>query len=257
MLSQAPPPYTLLDVLDDREAVVERQRLDREADEIVHYYLNLPWSAILDHPLEGHEARDIEREIKHRPESERKLISAVMPKMLHTIASGSAKELRTLEAALKEATDSEHDLPETPEELTPELAHRLDLENLFGVWADYQELEERSVSGEALSARVGVKRQRLEQLRSTGRLLGIRIPFRRSYYYPVWQFDPATGEMLPQICDLQRTATEVGMDHLALNGFMTNPEAGEGTPPGEVFQRGPEGRQTVLEWIAAARSGGS
>lgn len=237
---------------------MKQERFEREGPgEIVHSYLNLPWSAVLDHSLQGHEARDIEKEIKRRPESERKLISAVVPEMLHAMASGSAKELRALETALKEATNSEYDLLEEPEDLTPELAHRFDLENLFGVWADYRELEERSVSGEALSARLGVKRQRLEQLRSAGKLVGIRIPFRRSYYYPVWQFDPATGEMLPQIYDLENAATELGMDHLALDGFMTNPEAGEGAPPGDVFQRGPEGRQTVLEWIAAARSGGN
>jgi hypothetical protein len=237
---------------------VEQERPGGEGfEEIVHSYLSLPWSTTLDQPLEEREARDIDEEIKHRPDPEKRLISAVIPEILHAMASGSSKELRALEGALREATDSEHDLPEDPEELTPELARRLDLENLFGVWADYQELEERSVSGESLSARARVTRQRLEQLRSAGRLVGIRIPFRRSYYYPTWQFDLATGEMLLQIYDLERTAAEVGMDHMALDGFMTNPEAGDGVAPGDVFQRGPEGRQAVLEWIAAARSGGN
>lgn len=237
---------------------MEQKRINKEDPEKVFgTYLDPWWSTILNLPVEGYDAQDIQNEFKERPEPERKLISAVMPEILHTVASASTKELRVLEAAFKEATDSEYEIPENPEELGPDFAHRLDLENLLGVWADYREIEERSVSGETLSARVGVKRQRLEQLRSAGKLVGIRIPFRRSYYYPVWQFNPATGEILLQIDELERTATEVGMDHLALDGFMTNPEAGDGLPPGDVFQSGPEGRQTVLEWIAAARSGGS
>ena len=78
----------------------------------------------------------------------------------------------------------------------------------------------------------GVSRQRLEQLRKRGRLFGLMLPFRSSYVYPHWQFDPETGEGLEDLPRLLGTAEEAGVGPLALDEFMVSGSAGEvGVPP--------------------------
>lgn len=199
----------------------------------------------------------LEQEIGDLSGGERALLAGMIPAVVHGIAGGSGRGLRAAETALRYYTEAEHELPEDPEDLSPELAQQLDTENLLGVWADYAELEQRSVSGSTMRTKLGVKRQRLEQMRSAGELVGVRLPFRSSYYYPVWQFGPATGRPLPGLQQLVKDARSVGMDELALDGFMINPRAGEGEPPADTFKRDPESRQRVIEWVRAARSGGS
>lgn len=69
-------------------------------------------------------------------------------------------------------TDYAHEVPDDPEEVSEELARRLDLENLLGVLADYRELEERSVPAEELGHRLDVSHERLERMLDAGELLG-------------------------------------------------------------------------------------
>lgn len=203
------------------------------------------------------ERQRLDQEIRDLSSGKRAFLARLIPMVVRGVASGSGRGLRAAETALREFTEAEHELPEDSEDLSPELAQQLDAENLLGVWADYAELERRSVDGSMMRERLGVRRQRLEQMRSSGDLVGVRLPFRSSYYYPVWQFDPATGRPLSGLRGLVEAARSAGMDELAIDGFMMNPQAGEGEPPAEAFKRDPDSRQRVIQAVRAARSGGS
>lgn len=95
---------------------------------------------------------------------------------------GSPEKVLNLERSLREELGEER-LPEDPAHADERLLRELEVENLLRVYAGYREIENRSVSGEELRRRLGVSRQRLEQLRYRRRLLGMRLPFRKSYYY--------------------------------------------------------------------------
>ena len=71
-------------------------------------------------------------------------------------------------------------------------------------------LADESLSGSWLSTRLGVGTQRLDAMRRSGELLGVRRPGGYDYLYPGWQFAP-DGEPRPVIPRLVRTARAAGM----------------------------------------------
>lgn len=221
-----------------------------------------PEKFFLDHLLSQEEmadsVREFRRELQGKPEAERRALWQVAPLVLQVLAGGSAREIRELEQGLRES-GTEDDIPEDPEEMSDELLRKLELENLLRLWARYREIESRSLPGRELRAKLGdISRQRLEQLRNQKKLLGLRLPFRQTYYYPSWQFDPETGETLPELDRLLSASREAGMGPVALDGFMTSRSAGEGdSVPYEVYRSNSEGRERVLSYVGAALDVGS
>lgn len=221
-----------------------------------------PEKFLLDHLLSHEEmadsVREFDRELQGRPEAERRALRQVAPLVLQVLAGGSARELRELEQGLRES-GTEEDVPEDPEEMSDELLRKLELGNLLRLWARYREVQSRSLSGRELRAKLGgISRQRLEQLRDQKKLLGLKLPFRQAYYYPSWQFDPETGETLPELDRLLSASQEAGMGPVALDGFMTSRSAGEDDSlPYEVYRSSSEGRERVLSYVDAALDVGS
>ena len=120
-------------------------------------------------------------------------------------------------------------------------AEAIDLEALeasgrLQVLSLYRAVEEESLSV-ALLEEAGIQRQRLKQLRDQDRLLGIQLPFRRSFLYPRWQFgdDLRPKMFLPEVL---RVAREAGLDALGVHRVMTNPSAAGGTTPLELCEQG-------------------
>lgn len=206
--------------------------------------------------VSGH-AREVLEELKEGTPAEREAVLALAPLVVHILARGNHGERGALERALEGSAREE--IPEDPEEMSDELFFELEVENLVRLWDRYRWIEERSLSGPELRERLGgVSRQRLEQLRKSGRLFGLMLPFRGSYVYPHWQFDPETGEGFKDLPGLLGAAEEAGVGSLALDGFMVSGSAGEdGVPPYRMFRSGPEGRELVLGAIGAALSEGS
>jgi hypothetical protein len=71
-------------------------------------------------------------------------------------------------------------------------------------------LVSESLSGSWLSTRLGVGTQRLDAMRRSGDLLGVRRPGGYDHLYPSWQFGP-DGKPLPVVRDLIREARGKGM----------------------------------------------
>lgn len=202
-------------------------------------------------------AREVLEELGKTEPEERDAVLALAPLVLRVLARGDHAERDALERALEGSTREE--IPGDPEEMSDELFAELEVENLVRLWDRYRWIEERSLSGPELRERLGgVSRQRLEQLRKRGRLFGLMLPFRGSYVYPHWQFDPETGEGLEDLPRLLGTAEEAGVGPLALDGFMVSGSAGEDrVPPYRMFRSGPKGRELVLGALRAALSEGS
>lgn len=196
---------------------------------------------------------ELDREFGRRPESEREVFFILFSEVGRLLLEGSPEKVLDLERKLRGMSGEER-FPEDPEEFDERLLKELEVENLLRVYAGYREVEQRSVSGEELTRRLGVSRQRLEQLRGGKRLLWIKLPFRRSYYYPIWQFD-GRGEPLTLMPRLIEAAGEAGMDAEDLDAFMTSTDMGEGKPPHEVLKSGEE--ELVLSWVGAALDQGA
>lgn len=201
----------------------------------------------------------LRRDFSRRSEDEQETWSRLGVLVLATLAEGGAGEVRDLERMLREkGPDVDALIPEDPEEMPDEVLLRLETENVLRVLGRYREIEERSVTARKLREQIKVSREQMSRLREQGRLLGILLPFRQSYYYPAWQFDPKTGETLEGLPELVRVAQEeVGMDALGLDAFMTSREKGGGRPPHERFREGQEGREWILMVLRAARDVGS
>ncbi len=199
----------------------------------------------------------LRRDFPRRSEEEQETWSRLGVLLLATLVEGPAEKVRDLERTLREESlDLEERIPEDPEEMPDEVLRRLEMENVLRVLGHYREIEERSIPARELREKLGVSREQMSRLRAQGRLLGILLPFRQSYYYPAWQFDPESGETFEGLPELIRVAEEeVGMDSLALDAFMTSRKAGE--LPYERFREGQEGREWVLTVLRAARDVGS
>lgn len=84
----------------------------------------------------------------------------------------------------------------------------------------------------------GISRQRVNQWRSAGRLVGIKgIPGVRGYAYPRWQFSDTLHprDFMPAIT---AAAEDARLDELALHLLMTNPAAGNGQTPLALLEQG-------------------
>jgi hypothetical protein len=68
-------------------------------------------------------------------------------------------------------------------------------------------------------------RQRLQQLRSDGKLFGVKTPYERAFVYPAWQFDDAY-QPLAIMPELIATAKEVGLTPLAFHQVVTGRREG-------------------------------
>ncbi len=82
-------------------------------------------------------------------------------------------------------------------------------------------LLEESLSGSWLSTRLGIGTHRLDTMRRSGELLGVRRPGGQDYLYPAWQFAP-DGRPLPIVQRLVATGREKGLSDERLYGVLTS-----------------------------------
>jgi hypothetical protein len=108
----------------------------------------------------------------------------------------------------------------------------------------FNRVRSESYAGPEL-AEWGLQRQRLHQLREENRLFAIKIPQERSLLYPQWEFDETHRERegLPELI---AEAKELGLDSLSFHLIMTNPEAGEGRTPLELWESGETGSAEAI-----------
>lgn len=101
----------------------------------------------------------------------------------------------------------------------------------------------------------GVSRQRLNQWRRAGRLFAIAdVPGVKGFVYPRWQF---TDALRPKdwLAPVLEAAAAARLDGLALHGFMTNPDAGDGRSPLVAAEAGDV--ETAVKLVAAANAQGA
>ena len=133
-----------------------------------------------------------------------------------------------------------------PEQMSDETRRRLRAENAWRVRESYRELEARSVLGQELARSMGVSPERLRYITERRELLGVPLRDREEIAYPVWQFDPETGEALEGLPELMGVAEEEGMSPWVLDGFMTEPQSRGGVVPIERFKDSEEERAWVF-----------
>ena len=110
----------------------------------------------------------------------------------------------------------------------------------------------QSVSGRELRAELGISRQRMQQLREKGSLLGVQPPLASEYWYPRWQFQDEARPLLPQILS---AGGEAGLSALSLHLLVTDPASGiNNTALVELLDERPE---DVLAVISGAGEIGS
>jgi hypothetical protein len=101
----------------------------------------------------------------------------------------------------------------------------------------------------------GVSRQRLNQWRQSGRLLGIPdLPGVRGFAYPSWQFTDALTPK-PWVRNVVEAASEARLDAMGLHLFMTNPEAGDNRSPLDAAEAGDV--DTAVKLVSAANAQGN
>ena len=111
----------------------------------------------------------------------------------------------------------------------------------------------QSVAGRELRSELGISRQRMQQLRESGRLLGVQPPLASEYWYPRWQFQG--GEVQKVLPRLLAAARERGLSPLGLHLRVTDPGAGiGGTPLAELLEKRPD---DVVAIVAGAGEIGS
>lgn len=195
---------------------------------------------------------EIEKSFLELPRGEREALSDAVSGVARVLLDGSSEDIVALENKLRREKENDQHSDSLEE---------LEVRNKLRVFARYRGIEERSLSGSELQARLGVSRQRLGQLRKEERLLGLRLPIRREVYYPLWQFGE-DGRPLAVLPRLIEDAEEAGMGALALDALMTNPDAVESeadgnTPAGLLRSGEPEAEKYVLGVVRAALSGGA
>ena len=115
-------------------------------------------------------------------------------------------------------------------------------------------VQEESVRGSQLRERLGVSRQRLGQLRSAGKLLGLQPPLRTEHWYPEWQFD-SSGNVRRIVSELLRAARDARLSPLSLHLLVTNPDAGiDGRALVELLDERPD---EVVELVEAGAAQGT
>jgi hypothetical protein len=83
-----------------------------------------------------------------------------------------------------------------------------------------QALPTEGLSGSWLAARLGVPASRLDAMRRTGELLGVRPSGRWEYVYPAWQFN-GDGMPLSVVPRVVRAARAAGLDDTELYELLT------------------------------------
>ncbi len=162
----------------------------------------------------------LELEISRLPYRRREAVTAAVERLVPALV-GEAPE--TLEAFAR--------LEEGQRDVRARNAARLEL------LAD--RVRSQSVAGRELRSELGISRQRMHQLRASGRLLGVQPPLASEFWYPRWQFQGGeVHEMLPR---LLAAARERGLSPLGLHLLVTDPDAGiAGTPLAEMLDERPD-----------------
>jgi hypothetical protein len=80
-------------------------------------------------------------------------------------------------------------------------------------------LRSESLTDSWLSTRMGVDTRRIDAMRRSGELIGVREPGGQAYLYPAWQFE--NGRPRPLVEQLVRAARERGIDDARLYEVMT------------------------------------
>jgi hypothetical protein len=81
-------------------------------------------------------------------------------------------------------------------------------------------LEEESLAQPWLAARLGVPGERVDALRRSGELFGVRPPGRWEHPYPAWQFN-GSGKPLASLPRVLRAAREAGLDDVELYDLLS------------------------------------
>lgn len=127
----------------------------------------------------------------------------------------------------------------------------LEAENLLRVLVLARQVERESLTARQLQ----VSRQRLNQLRDEGKLLGVKLPMHREFVYPRWQFG-RSARVLPVVPRLLAAARAAGLDGLDLHLLMTGNRVRGERPLVDHVRRGDQDDERyVLEVIRAAGSG--
>lgn len=173
------------------------------------------------------------------PVADQRRLEPVMDALLEELLRLSPSELARL-APIMTATDSE--------------LGTLERRNLLRALDLWREIEGASLSGPELQTALGVGRESLRQMRTDGRLLGVRVPGRRDFRYPRWQFD-TRGRPRPELRELLAAAREAGLEALDVHLILTNPAAGEGgQAPAESLATEP-GAARALDLLRAGAEG--
>lgn len=178
---------------------------------------------------------DVEAELAQLPPARRDLVEAA-------VALVAAVLLRESPDALRELVGSGE------AERNPRLKNRTRLELVSA------RVQRESIRGSELRERLGISRQRLAQLRSSGKLLGFQPPLRTEHWYPAWQFD-ASGNVRPIVPALLERARRARLSPLSLHLLLTNPEAGiDGSPLTDLLD---ERADEVVELVEAGTAQGT
>jgi hypothetical protein len=76
-----------------------------------------------------------------------------------------------------------------------------------------------SLTASWLAARLGTDPMRVDVMRRSGELLGVRLPGSYEYRYPAWQLGP-NGKPLEVVAAIVAEARGAGLDDLALGELM-------------------------------------
>jgi hypothetical protein len=123
--------------------------------------------------------------------------------------------------------------------------------NLRRVFALWRRAAEESLTTDDL----GVSRQQLKHLRDAGKLVALRLPLRREFVYPAWQFDSATGQPLAGISEVLEAAEEAKLSPLGLHLLMVSSAGEDGTAPADWLAA--DKRDYVVDLVAASNAHGS
>jgi hypothetical protein len=80
-------------------------------------------------------------------------------------------------------------------------------------------LQDESLSGAWLAARLGAGPGQVDAMRRAGELIGVRLPGEQAWFYPAWQF--RNGRPRPLVPSIVREARARGLDELRLYEVMT------------------------------------
>jgi biotin operon repressor len=159
---------------------------------------------------------EFERRIAALPQAEREPRRALLGRVAEAIVE---KPLTEIEPLVDELVGLSSGALEDGWSITAARAR-----NLERVLADQARVRRESISGSEVREALGVSRQRLHQLVSQGRLVGLQLLPDGPYYYPFWQF--TSGVPVQPISGLSRlivAAGEAEMEPFTLHFFMVEP----------------------------------